>query len=50
LGHREFRKKWSTLIKHALDERELGWDPNNKPDPERVKETIDFAEYAKTLT
>ncbi len=40
-------KKWATLIKHALDERELGFDIKDKPDPELVKETIAFAEYAK---
>jgi hypothetical protein len=46
-GIENLDKKWSTLIKHALDERELKWD--DKPDVESVKETIAFAEYAKKI-
>ncbi|HSX08634.1 MAG TPA: aminoglycoside adenylyltransferase domain-containing protein [Candidatus Saccharimonadales bacterium] len=49
-GIENLDKKWSMLIKQALDERELGFDINDKPDPERVKETIAFAQYAKHLS
>jgi hypothetical protein len=38
---------WSRLIRHALDGRRLGWDPDAAPSKESVRETVAFAEYAK---
>jgi len=42
-------EKWSNLIQHALDERQIGWDPKDAPSPEKVRETIAFVEYAQNL-
>jgi hypothetical protein len=38
---------WSDLIKHALEGRHLGWNPNDLPSNETAQQTIAFAEYAK---
>jgi hypothetical protein len=38
---------WSDLIQRALDGRRLGWDPNDCPSTESVKQTLAFLEYAK---
>jgi hypothetical protein len=40
---------WSELIRHALDGRSLGWDPDDLPSTERVRQTLAFAEHAKVL-
>jgi len=39
--------KWRTLLQQVLEGRDLGFDPNDKPSPALVAETLDFAEYAK---
>ena len=38
---------WSDLIQHALAGRRLGWNPNDLPSKESVRQTVAFAEYAK---
>jgi predicted nucleotidyltransferase len=38
---------WKGLIQQALDDRTLGWDPDDPPRTESVEATIAFAEYAK---
>jgi hypothetical protein len=38
---------WQNLIQQALDDRALGWDPDDPPRPGSVEATIAFAEYAK---
>jgi hypothetical protein len=41
---------WSDLIQQAVDDRDLGWDPNEPPRPGSVERTIAFAEYVKRRT
>jgi hypothetical protein len=38
---------WQDLIQRALDDRALGWDPNDTPRTGSIETTIAFAEYAK---
>jgi hypothetical protein len=38
---------WHGLIQQVLDDRAIGWDPNDPPRPGSVEATIAFAEYAK---
>jgi predicted nucleotidyltransferase len=38
---------WHDLIQHALDDRALGWDPDDRPRPGAAEATAAFAEYAK---
>jgi hypothetical protein len=38
---------WHDLIQQALDDRALGWDPNDRPRPGAAEATVAFAEYAK---
>jgi predicted nucleotidyltransferase len=38
---------WHDLIQQVLDDRTLGWDPDDPPRSGSVEETIAFAEYAK---
>jgi predicted nucleotidyltransferase len=46
-GKRELSPAWRDLIQQALDDRALGWDPNDPPRPGSVEATTTFAEYAK---
>ena len=39
--------QWSTLIQQALDGRRLGWNPEDVPSKESVRQTLAFSEYAK---
>jgi predicted nucleotidyltransferase len=39
--------EWHDLIQQALDDRPLGWDPDDPPRPGSVKATVAFAEYVK---
>jgi hypothetical protein len=39
--------RWSGLIQQALDDRELGWDPDHRPRPGAVAETLAFVEYVQ---
>jgi hypothetical protein len=39
--------EWNDLIQQGLDDRALGWDPNDPPRAGSVEATIGFAEYAK---
>jgi hypothetical protein len=39
--------RWRDLIQQVLDERALGWDPDDPPRTESVEATIAFSEYAK---
>jgi hypothetical protein len=41
---------WHDLIQQVLDDRVLGWDPNDRPRTGTVEATIAFAEYAKERT
>jgi Nucleotidyltransferase domain. len=38
---------WRDLIQQALEDRALGWDPNDPPRTGSVEATIAFADYAK---
>ena len=38
---------WHDLIQQALDDRALGWDPDDPPRTGSVEPTVAFAEYAK---
>ncbi len=38
---------WHDLIQHALDDRALGWDPDDPPRKGSVEATTAFADYAK---
>lgn len=38
---------WRDLIRQALDDRALGWDPDDPPRAGSVEATIAFAEYAR---
>lgn len=39
--------EWQNLIQQALDDRALGWDPDEPPRPGSGEATIAFVEYAK---
>jgi len=39
--------QWSGLIRRALDDRELGWDPDRPPRPGSVAQTLAFADYVE---
>jgi hypothetical protein len=39
--------RWRDLIQQVLDDRALGWDPDDPPRTESVEATIAFFEYAK---
>jgi predicted nucleotidyltransferase len=39
--------KWHALLQQVLDDRELGWDPDDPPRDGSVQETIALLEYAK---
>jgi hypothetical protein len=41
---------WSDLIQRAVDDRALGWDPDEPPRPGSVERTIAFAAYVKDRT
>jgi len=43
----ELSPPWRDLIQQALDERALGWDPDDRPSRDAVEATIAFAEYSK---
>ncbi len=38
--------RWRDLIQQALDDRVLGWNPDDRPRPGSVEATLAFAEYA----
>jgi Domain of unknown function (DUF4111) len=38
---------WSDLIQQALDDRRLGWDPDARPRPGSVEQTLAFVEYVQ---
>lgn len=40
---------WSGLIQQVIDDRPLGWDPDQPPRPGSVELTPGFAEYAEML-
>lgn len=48
-GKENLDGEWSDLIQRALDERQIGWDPNDVPSPESVEKTLAFIKYAQTL-
>lgn len=48
-GKENLESKWSNLIQHALDERQIGWDPSDVPTPTSVEETLAFVQYAQNL-
>ena len=39
--------QWSPLIQQALDDRCLGWDPQEPPRPGSVEQTLAFLEYVQ---
>ena len=39
--------QWSSLIRQALDDRRLGWDPQAPPRPGSVERTLAFVEYVQ---
>ena len=41
--------EWHPLIGQALDERSLGWDPDERPRPGTVEATTELARYAQTV-
>lgn len=41
--------RWSGLIQQVLEDRALGWEPNEAPRPGSVEQTVAFAEYAKAI-
>jgi hypothetical protein len=43
----ELHACWATLIRSALDGRELGWDPDDRADPGAVEATLRLIEYAQ---
>jgi hypothetical protein len=47
LGQGHVDPQWSTLIQQALDDRRLGWDPQEPPRPGSVKQTLAFLEYVQ---
>ncbi len=38
---------WSTLIQQALDDRPLGFDPDQRPRPGSIEQTLAFAAYTE---
>jgi len=46
---RSLDPKWVPLIQQVLDDRPLGWDPNDPPRAGSVDLTLAFAEYATDL-
>jgi predicted nucleotidyltransferase len=39
--------EWTALLQQVLDDRPLGWDPNEAPRPGSVQQTFAFAAYAR---
>ncbi|GAA1032333.1 aminoglycoside adenylyltransferase family protein [Virgisporangium ochraceum] len=39
--------RWRPLIERALVERDLGWDPDERPSPGSVGETLEFHRYVQ---
>ncbi len=39
--------EWSSLIQQVLDDRRLGWDPDDPPRPNSVERTLAFVEYVR---
>jgi hypothetical protein len=39
--------QWSTLIQQVLDDRRLGWDPQQPPRPGSVELTLALVEYVQ---
>ncbi len=39
---------WASLIQQVLDDRPLGWDPDERPRPGSVDQTVAFAAYTRT--
>jgi hypothetical protein len=39
--------QWTVLIRQTLDDRELGWDPDDPPRPGSVDQTLAFVTYVQ---
>jgi hypothetical protein len=48
-ANRALPAEWHPLIQQTIDDRDLGWDPEARPRPGSVDQTMELARYARTL-
>ena len=46
---RNMSSEWSDLIQQVVDDRPVGWDPDDPPRPGSVEATLAFVDYAREL-